>query len=53
MANAIVNSVDVTPAPFRLALGRTAFENINKALNERLAALHAMESVTLNVDVDA
>ena len=53
MANAIIDSVDVTPAPFRLALGSTAFENINNALNERLAALHAMKSITLNVDIDA
>jgi NAD(P)-dependent dehydrogenase (short-subunit alcohol dehydrogenase family) len=51
MADAIIASVDVSPAPRRLTLGRTAYASIEKALRARLAALEAQRDIALGCDV--
>lgn len=51
MVKAIIGSTDITPAPLRLALGSTAYDNIEKALKTRLESLYALKSITLETDI--
>lgn len=50
VADAIIASVDVTPAPLRLALGSSAYTSIRAALVARLAALDAQEDIARSTD---
>lgn len=52
MADAMIASADVSPAPFRLPLGSTAYRSIASALAERLTAHEAQQAVALATDVD-
>ncbi|HHH0459098.1 TPA: SDR family oxidoreductase [Yersinia enterocolitica] len=49
---AMIDSVDVQPAPRRLLLGGQAYELVHKALTERLAALEAQKDVAFGADYD-
>lgn len=53
MARAIIDSVEVTPAPLRLTLGSDAYTMIRSALVNRLSALDAQRAVAESTDVDA
>jgi hypothetical protein len=53
MARAMIDSVEQTPAPKRLALGSDAYTMIHKALTERLAALEAQKAVAVSTDFPA
>jgi NAD(P)-dependent dehydrogenase (short-subunit alcohol dehydrogenase family) len=50
VARAMIDSVDQTPAPKRLALGSDAYTMIHKALTERLAALEAQKDLASSTD---
>ncbi|OZI38138.1 short-chain dehydrogenase/reductase [Bordetella genomosp. 10] len=50
MVQAMIASVDQTPAPKRLALGSDAFQNIKAALTERLASLEAQKDIAVSTD---
>jgi NAD(P)-dependent dehydrogenase (short-subunit alcohol dehydrogenase family) len=52
MAQAMIDSVDRTPAPRRLTLGSGAYGRVRAALVERLAALDAQKDIALSSDVD-
>jgi len=52
MARAMIDSVERTPAPLRLALGSSAYASIRGALTRRLADLEANRPITLATDVD-
>ncbi|WP_417843696.1 SDR family oxidoreductase [Thalassospira sp.] len=49
-AQAMVNSVDVTPAPLRVTLGSTAYHAIHAALHERLLSLEAQKDIAFSAD---
>lgn len=51
MAQAMIDSVDRSPAPKRLTLGSTAYTSIRAALMDRLAALDAQKDIALSTDV--
>lgn len=51
--DAMVASVDASPAPLRLVLGSTAYHNLRTVLTERLTALEAQRDVALATDLDA
>ena len=53
MAQAMIDSVDRSPAPKRLALGRGTYTSIRAALVERLAALDSQKDIALSTDIDA
>jgi NAD(P)-dependent dehydrogenase (short-subunit alcohol dehydrogenase family) len=50
MAAAIIDSVDQTPAPRRIVLGRSAFDGIRAALTERLADIEAQQELAYAAD---
>lgn len=50
MAKAIVDSVDLSPAPKRLALGGDAYEGIRDALTQRLAELETQREVAFSTN---
>ncbi|MDT4959104.1 MAG: hypothetical protein QOD31_2903 [Pseudonocardiales bacterium] len=50
MAKAIIDSVEQTPAPTRLALGSDAYTYIHTALTERLADLEAQHDLAASTD---
>lgn len=50
VAQAIIDSVGVTPAPLRLALGSDTYTLIRAALEDRLAALDAQKDTALSTD---
>lgn len=50
MAWAMIDSVDRTPAPKRLALGSTTYTSIHAALVDRLAALDAQKDLAFSTD---
>jgi NAD(P)-dependent dehydrogenase (short-subunit alcohol dehydrogenase family) len=52
VAQAIIESVDVSPAPRRLTLGSNAYEAIASAWRERLAALEAQRDLAYSTDAD-
>ncbi|MFI6244551.1 SDR family oxidoreductase [Micromonospora sp. NPDC050795] len=52
MAAAIIDSADASPAPRRLVLGSDAYESIERALQERLAALRSQEQAARSTDID-
>lgn len=52
MVQAMIDSVDRSPAPKRLTLGRDAFTKIRGALTERLAELDAQKDIALSTEVD-
>jgi NAD(P)-dependent dehydrogenase (short-subunit alcohol dehydrogenase family) len=53
MAQAMIDSVDRTPAPKRLALGSGTYTSIRAALIERLATLDGQKDIALSTDIDA
>lgn len=53
MAQAMIDCVDLDPAPRRLILGSDAYANIRAALVHRLAALDAQREIALSADLDA
>lgn len=52
MAQAMIDSVDASPAPKRLAMGSSSYEAIRTALLDRLAVLEANKAITLSTDAD-
>jgi NAD(P)-dependent dehydrogenase (short-subunit alcohol dehydrogenase family) len=52
VARAIVDSVEISPAPRRLVLGRHSYEAITTALRDRLAALEAQRGLAYSTDAD-
>jgi NAD(P)-dependent dehydrogenase (short-subunit alcohol dehydrogenase family) len=52
MAQAMIDSIDQTPAPKRLTLGSDAYTMVRAALVERLAALDAQKETAYGTDVD-
>lgn len=53
MARAMIESVDRSPAPRRLALGSDAYSKIRAELVARLAALDAQKDLALSTEIDA
>lgn len=52
MAQAMIDSVDITPAPRRLAMGETAYSSIHAALSQRLQELEHQKNIALSTDQD-
>lgn len=52
IVDAILASVDVTPAPLRLTLGSDAYRLVHGALSDRLGQLEAERDLALSTDVD-
>lgn len=52
MVKAMIDSVDVTPAPKRLVLGTDSFVMMQRALSERLAAVEAQKESAKSTDVE-
>jgi NAD(P)-dependent dehydrogenase (short-subunit alcohol dehydrogenase family) len=52
VAQAIIDSVDVSPAPKRLTLGSNAYEAIGAAWRDRLAALERQRDLAYSTDAD-
>jgi len=50
MARAMIASVDIAPAPRRLALGSDAWSRMREALTARLAALEAQKDLAFSTD---
>ena len=50
MAKIIIDSVEQSPVPKRIALGSDAFGAIHKALTDRLAALEAQRELAFSTD---
>jgi len=53
MAQAMIDSVDRSPAPKRLTLGSDAYARVRAALVDRLAILDAQKNIALSTDKDA
>jgi hypothetical protein len=53
MAQAMIDSVDRSPAPKRLALGSGTYTSIRAALVERLATLDSQKDIALSTDIDS
>ena len=51
MVQAMIDSVDRSPAPKRLALGSGTYSSIRNALLSRLEALDAQKDITLSTDI--
>jgi NAD(P)-dependent dehydrogenase (short-subunit alcohol dehydrogenase family) len=51
MVDAMLNSVDQSPAPRRLTLGRDAYTRIRAALVDRLAALDAQKDIAFSTEL--
>jgi NAD(P)-dependent dehydrogenase (short-subunit alcohol dehydrogenase family) len=49
IASVIINAAESTPAPRRVVLGGTAYESVEAALEERLAALRAQKELAFSV----
>lgn len=49
--DAMIESVNRSPAPKRLTLGSVAYASIHAALTERLAALEAQKEIALSADI--
>jgi NAD(P)-dependent dehydrogenase (short-subunit alcohol dehydrogenase family) len=52
IAQAIMNSVDVSPAPRRITLRGSTYEAITTALRDRLAALEGQRELAYSTDAD-
>jgi NAD(P)-dependent dehydrogenase (short-subunit alcohol dehydrogenase family) len=52
MAQAIIDSTAITPAPKRLLLGREAHGRVRAALLERLAALDAQQDIAYSTEIE-
>ncbi len=52
MVQAMLDSVDHTPAPRRLTLGRDAYAKIRAVLVDRLAALDAQKDIAFSTEAD-
>ena len=52
VAQAIVDSVDVTPAPRRLTLGSDAWDAMSASLRERLTEMESSRDVAYSTDAD-
>ncbi len=52
-AQAMIASVDVTPAPRRLLLGPGSYQRVHQALTERLEVLEAQKDVAESTEADA
>lgn len=52
VAQAMIDSVEVDPAPRRLVMGRGSYERIRPALLERLAELDAQRALAFSTDRD-
>jgi len=52
VAQAIIDSVDVSPAPRRLTLGSNAYEAMAAAWRDRLAALERQRDLAYSTDAD-
>ncbi|WP_324670479.1 SDR family oxidoreductase [Hymenobacter sp. GOD-10R] len=52
MVDAMLASVDQSPAPRRLTLGREAYTKIRAALVQRLAELDAQQAVAFSTEID-
>lgn len=50
MAQAMIDSVDRSPAPRRLTLGRDAYARVRAALVDRIAALDAQKDIALSTE---
>lgn len=50
---AMIDSVDQSPAPRRLTLGSVAYDHVHAALTGRLAALEAQRDLVYSADFDA
>jgi NAD(P)-dependent dehydrogenase (short-subunit alcohol dehydrogenase family) len=53
MARAMIESLEQTPAPRRLLLGRDAYGRVHDALTSRLADLQAQKDVAFSTETDA
>jgi NAD(P)-dependent dehydrogenase (short-subunit alcohol dehydrogenase family) len=53
MVDAMLRSVDQSPAPRRLTLGRDAYMRVRAALVERLAALDAQKEIAFSTELDS
>jgi NAD(P)-dependent dehydrogenase (short-subunit alcohol dehydrogenase family) len=53
MAQAMIDSVSLSPAPLRLALGSDTYDLVRTALASRLAALEAQKDIALASDLAA
>ncbi|WNL38293.1 SDR family oxidoreductase [Halomonas sp. PAMB 3232] len=51
--NRLIDTADLPSAPFRLALGSTAYHSISQALTQRMNELETNKPLTLAVDQDA
>lgn len=52
MAQAMINSVSVSPAPRRLVLGSGAYERVHNTLTKRLAALEAQKAIAESTEAE-
>ena len=52
MVQVMIDSVDIVPAPKRIAMGSGAYDGIRAALVERLATLDAQKETALSTDLD-
>jgi NAD(P)-dependent dehydrogenase (short-subunit alcohol dehydrogenase family) len=52
IAQAIIDSADLAPAPLRLPLGSDAYAQMHGALSSRLTELEAAQQIALSTDVD-
>ncbi|WP_426245386.1 SDR family oxidoreductase [Nocardioides sp. LHG3406-4] len=53
IAEAIIGSVDVVPAPRRVTLGSDAYQFVHDSLSGRLAELESAKDLAFSTDVDA
>jgi NAD(P)-dependent dehydrogenase (short-subunit alcohol dehydrogenase family) len=53
MVELMIASVDQSPAPLRLAMGKDAYTMMHAQLTERLAALEAQQDLALSTDLPA
>jgi NAD(P)-dependent dehydrogenase (short-subunit alcohol dehydrogenase family) len=52
MAQAMIDSVERTPAPLRLTLGSDAFDRVRAGLSKRLAELDAQKEIARSTELD-
>ena len=53
IAQAIIDSAEVHPAPLRLTLGRDTYHDVHKSLADRLSVLEQQREMAHSIDVDA